>query len=278
MKLKLIPYNLILKNTTIIAIVVASGLFLAATVHGQEADASTSTVPSGQVLISTMAGDVQIMHKGTETWEPAASGATLIEGDTVKTFDDGRVEIEFSTGSSITLKENTTFVIIQVTQSEENPDESTIKTDLAMGRIKAVIERMGHKSSFEVRTPTAVASVRGTVYFMNVLPETGGMLADDSQGAGAVEDLFTEIFVDDGTVDFTNTITDDSYPVDEDEGSASYDDGRVLEPTVVPEDKQSEFKAGFDLPAQKKEEKKEEKKDKKKKEAKKDPAKQTPKK
>lgn len=111
-------------------------------------------------------GTVEIQRAGAGDFSAAAEGQTLREGDVIRTGPDGRAEIEYFDGSITRLDLNTTFRIVALTDDAES-GSTVIEADQASGgTFSRVVELSGSESRFETSTPTAVASVRGTDYFV----------------------------------------------------------------------------------------------------------------
>lgn len=137
-------------------------------------------------------GTVEIQRAGEGGFAAAAEGQTLREGDVVRTGPDGRAEIEYFDGSITRLDFNTTFTIVALTDDAAG-GSTIIEADQASGgSFSRVVELTGSQSRFETSTPTAVASVRGTDYFVLIND-------DDTQIVGVIE----------GLVDVGGTVGDD---------------------------------------------------------------------
>jgi len=113
------------------------------------------------------AQDARVEYVDGEVWvesgsgrEAADFGMPLAEGDLVITGDDGVAVVTVSVGSRIKLRENTVVTI----------DERTTagSVELRQGGIFARVRRAAtdDRRSFAVRTPTVVAGVRGTEFFV----------------------------------------------------------------------------------------------------------------
>ena len=91
------------------------------------------------------------------------SGDTVPLGSVVATSAQSLVDIEFSTRNAIRLSENTTLVF--------NPRNLQTGSELRQGALTLVLKRLALGASganFLVKTPSAVAGVRGTSFFMKV--------------------------------------------------------------------------------------------------------------
>lgn len=93
----------------------------------------------------------------------ASIGDTVPLGALVVTSSRSLIDIEFSARNAIRLSENTTLVF--------NPRNLQTGSELRQGALTLVLKQLfsGEKGEgFLVRTPSAVAGVRGTSFFMKV--------------------------------------------------------------------------------------------------------------
>jgi hypothetical protein len=127
-------------------------------------------------------GTVEIQRAGEGAFAEAAEGQTLREGDVIRTGPDGRAEIEYFDGSITRLDFNTTFTIVALSDDAEDGSTVIEADQTSGGTFSRVVELTGSQSRFETSTPTAVASVRGTDYFVL-------MNDDDTQTVGVIEGL-----------------------------------------------------------------------------------------
>lgn len=125
------------------------GLSLTLLASGGRADAlpgTISLIPNGAVEVRT--GMI---------WRPALA-EDLPAGSEVRTSASSTAELRFSDGSRIQLAPGTSFRI-------EKTDAKEASFSLGMGKIRAAFAGM-FSSRVRIRTPTAVAAVRGTVFEM----------------------------------------------------------------------------------------------------------------
>ena len=130
--------------------------------------------------ISRLIPTVNLQH-GTRV-QLASAGAKVLWGDTVTTDRGGRARITLDDGSILNVGSDSSMRIVQHDAANQRT-----QVQLAYGRLRASAVRLARAgSSFEVRTPTAVAGVVGTDF---VLDFTNGM---------------TSIHVYEGSVNFCN--------------------------------------------------------------------------
>lgn len=136
---------------------------------------STVTVVDGAVLIS---------HAGAE-FTPAREGDVLVAGDTIRTGTGGAAEITYFEGSSVRLEAETE---IRVERLRIEADGGTVIGVMqTLGRTWHVVTKLLSGSSrYEVRTPSSTASVRGTIFAVDVYVDDDGPAATVTTSEGIV--------------------------------------------------------------------------------------------
>ena len=102
-------------------------------------------------------------------WKPAVDGMVILPGDEVKTSTTASVGMLLEEGrvGHIEIKEGSLFRIHKAEIDPKTGDKTTL-LDLASGEVLVHAEKLQGGSRFEVRTPTAIFGVRGTVFEVNV--------------------------------------------------------------------------------------------------------------
>ncbi|MFC1807576.1 FecR domain-containing protein [Candidatus Omnitrophota bacterium] len=120
-------------------------------------------------LITKLSGDVQVYKKGASDWQTAQPRQIIQEGDKLQTQETGKVELRLTNGNTIFLQEKTELII---TKMRYDPNTGSYQNEFESnrGKIKAVIEKLGEESTFEIKTPTSVCGVEGTTMFLNIQP------------------------------------------------------------------------------------------------------------
>ncbi len=116
------------------------------------ANAATLAVLHGQV-------DAQ---KGTADFAPALDGDLLATGDTVRANAAGNAVVTFFDGSTLTVESGAQAKIASLTKTGSGGIQVAIGQTL--GRTWASVQKLGAGSSFQIRTPTATATARGTAF------------------------------------------------------------------------------------------------------------------
>ena len=108
-------------------------------------------------------GRVKIQHPGDDFWILAKRGMVVNDKDKIKTFIDSEVEIVLdSTLKNIVKVEPNTEITLEELKGK--------RLYMSKGKVLLLIEALPPDSSFEIKTPTAVAGVRGS----GILVDTDG--------------------------------------------------------------------------------------------------------
>lgn len=119
-------------------------------------------LPSVNAAIGSVEGGVQYKPAGTPFWIPAPTGQALSARDELKTDSSGAAVIAFSDGTKVKIGPSSSYALDRL-----SPGRVDIR--LSVGVLDAWIKRLKGRR-FAVRTPSAVASVRGTEFRTEVEP------------------------------------------------------------------------------------------------------------
>ena len=221
-------------NTFVSALITLGALFFTCNLcMAEDESADFITQPA---TINKVVGEVECYSKDTNLWQKAAPEIQLTEGDKIKTAIGAKAELILQDDSFIRLKENSTLEIIKA-RKETDTDATQYDLDLRVGEIMLDLQELTKGSEFKVQTPTAVAAVRGTTYYVR----TGTMMVNGE------EKTFVEIYVDEGTVEYENIISGESLIVPEGLGAIVFDDGTIDGPYPMPPERQGEWKSGWEM-------------------------------
>ncbi|HLX02504.1 MAG TPA: FecR domain-containing protein [Trinickia sp.] len=118
---------------------------------------------------------------------PLTNGATLTEGDRLRTGDNGFVTLELADGSHLSLPSNSQLDLHTLQQTALTG--TTVRQfELKRGEVDSEVTHAARKDDrFQIRSPSVVAGVRGTRFRVDY---------DDAQQATAVEVLDGTVGVD----------------------------------------------------------------------------------
>ena len=120
-----------------------------------------TTLPVGSATSAELTGEVQI-HSAQGESVSAQRGATLAAESKIDTAK-GSVLLNLEDGSQVLVKANSHVVLKIPTQGKG------YWLELLLGKISAKVQkRLGNAPSFRMGTPTAVITVRGTRFSVNV--------------------------------------------------------------------------------------------------------------
>ena len=124
---------------------------------------STSFVFSQKVVaaISSLKGAVMVKPFGSRKYIPAYKGQMLKSSEWIKTKDNVFVAIVFLDGSNIKIKQKTE---VQITSYRQTSKELKTTLNLTKGQAWSNVASQGDAGEFTIKTPSAVASVKGTEF------------------------------------------------------------------------------------------------------------------
>ena len=112
--------------------------------------------------ISLPLGRVQVQKGGSGDFKRAMPKMSIQEKDVVKTLAKSRCEITLVGGGKLRIGENSE---LEITEANVKPMEKNFGATLKKGDAwVAAKAAFGEKKNVAVRTPTAVAAIRGTTY------------------------------------------------------------------------------------------------------------------
>lgn len=132
-------------------------------------------------IFTKLSGDVKVTVKGADSAHIARVGEIIGEGDIIETGDKGAVEIKFDNGNGMNLKANTRIIIVKLVIDPKTGEYENI-FESNMGKIRSRIENLKGKSTFEIRTPTAVTGARATIMYTEILPTLTNAYFDGGRG------------------------------------------------------------------------------------------------
>ena len=196
-----------------------------------------SCMYGNKVAVTTkVKGLVEIMPIGKDNFASLKPGTILSDGDKIRTGSSGFTAIIFiDDKSTLKLKENSEVVIT----GQRSARSIAKKINMDVGTVRATVNKQN--SNFVIQTPTSVASVKGTDFWMITDPVDG--------------DLVIGL---EGLVTLTNNETGEEVDVTEGTSGSSTPDGNVsveeTEESSIPEDptdldeQQAEIKIYFEGP------------------------------
>lgn len=120
-------------------------------------------------------GTVLVTHDSST--QPATQDTELITGDSIETKADSQATIILANSSYLRLSENTNIVISQL---NEQGSSWKVTIDQLFGQTWNRVQKLlGQNVDYEVTTPTAVATVRGTAFAVDANSESSKITVED---------------------------------------------------------------------------------------------------
>jgi hypothetical protein len=149
---------------------------------------STTTTSIGKInFLLGKPGEVTIRRANNNAWTTAKLKMEVGRGDQIKTVAESRCEVMLNDGSIIRIGENSLFDFEEsnISQTAKQFDASIKK-----GRIWANVTRSKNRQDkFEVKSPTAVCAIRGTIYRMETDSTTRVAVYDGQVDVGPSQAL-----------------------------------------------------------------------------------------
>ena len=119
-------------------------------------------------VVTKVKGLVELMPTGNKLFSKLKAGTILADGDKIRTGTSGFAAIIFiDDKSTLKLKGNSEAVIT----GQRTAASISKKINIDSGTIRATIKKQN--SSFVIQTPTSVASVKGTDFWLLTDPDKG---------------------------------------------------------------------------------------------------------
>lgn len=112
------------------------------------------------MLVVFATGDVFVTAHGKPE-APAAVGMVVHANDQIRT-EEGTLDLQSSRGAAVRVREYTTLSVAEI--RSKGPTLLSLKR----GIILAKVPKASQSESFEIKTPTAVAGVRGTTFSVSI--------------------------------------------------------------------------------------------------------------
>ena len=174
---------MISKFITVIQSFIIAGALLPLSVAGAD------NAQQQRATIKNIIGQVEVSSTGQAKWRPARVGMSVSMGNDVRTYVESSADLQLESGTVIKIGENTVMTVSKLLQgSGDGPANTGMK--VGTGKIWANVKKLTNaNSTFEVETPTAVASIRGTRLGVSV--DAQGTAVDVYEGLVMVREKST---------------------------------------------------------------------------------------
>jgi len=129
------------------------------------ASVAHAAVEKGTAKVLAVQGSAEISVDGNQ-WKALRRGEALHEGAWIRTSSSSATDLDLGrNGSQLRIMPNSTVALSALTY-EDTGVETVINTqiDLRSGRVIGNVHKLSAASKYEVKSPKAVATVRGTRY------------------------------------------------------------------------------------------------------------------
>lgn len=120
--------------------------------------------------LQPVSGTIQIKKAGTQIWVNTNSRVQIKDGDSVRTGEKSKADLKLKQGHKVALNDKTTLIM-------ESSDPKDTRFSLIIGRVRAFVSKLKGANKFQMKTPVAVASVRGTIFEMEVGEDNASRLS-----------------------------------------------------------------------------------------------------
>jgi len=144
-------------------------------------------IPPQPVEVQFVSGQVHYFLPNQKQAKIVTAGKKLSLGTTIKIFSESSLSLSFADGSTMLISQNSELRLDKLTIHEGKGMVDT-SVSLPRGRVETnVIPFKNEKSRFEIHTPAAVASVRGTQFRVSMNEKTATMHGEVIKGEISVE-------------------------------------------------------------------------------------------
>jgi len=181
-----------------------------------------------KATVVKVAGDVRIKSRASLTWHDAKINEVLGAGDRIETRKNGSIEIKLDNDNVISLKPDTEMTLTKLINNPTTGDYENL-FEASKGKIRAKVEKIKGNSKFEIKTPTVVACVRGTIMYLDIRPR------------------LTIAFFEGGIGTLVNIFSNETENVGDGDSSSADDQGNISQPAPASEEQQSQWESGWDI-------------------------------
>jgi hypothetical protein len=145
-------------------------LFVGAAVLAQPSGPeATLLVWNGQATVTQSRTVLWAIPTHSESVVPTGQTVTVAAGDRIAVHSDSAAQLRLLDGSTVDLFSNT---VVEIGELQTTPETFQFRLDMLAGRVLSrVVSLLDVEDRFEISTPSATASVRGTVFTVQVIDE-----------------------------------------------------------------------------------------------------------
>jgi len=179
-----------------------------------------------RAVIVKLGGGVRVQPQGSPAWHTPVLNEVLNPGDKIETGEDGRIEISFDNGHIMELRGNTQMIIKVLSRDGKTGVYENL-FECKFGKIRAKLQKIKGKSSFQVKTPQAICGVRGTIMYLVISP------------------AMTKAFFEGGEGYLASLVSHVKKIIGEGMTSHVYSDGKIGDVTFTSAEERGEFQSDW---------------------------------
>jgi len=141
----------------------AAGLMLAVLVAMPGRSSAEGGIKASVTFLKGMA---RLQHKGTAQVSNLTLGSPLVEGDSVITLENAKLELKLENGTVIRLGGSSKFTLTTLQRTSSGGIRGLF--NVAKGRLWFTVAKLTGDSELQTQTPSVVAAVKGTVWRADV--------------------------------------------------------------------------------------------------------------
>lgn len=139
-------------------------------------DTVSVAMAKGNARVTLLTGKAYLNREGGPKSKPLKTNDVVLQGDTIQTGKNSRIEILLPDSSYIRFGENTKFLLEAASLNQKDRTRD-ISVRMLLGKVWAKASKLfSGRGRFAISTRTAVAGVRGTVYRMNVSEDSSAVV------------------------------------------------------------------------------------------------------
>jgi anti-sigma factor RsiW len=151
----------------------AAGVLLVVIVFGLLLRPRSGASVGNAAEIAAYTGSVEVQSADDDVWQAADEAGPINVGGGVRTGSDSSVVLSFPDKSKTLLAPHTELSVLAMSLDEKKGDDRVIILEQQSGRTQNYVQPLPSAGSrFEIHTPSATVSVRGTSFTVDV--ETNG--------------------------------------------------------------------------------------------------------
>lgn len=143
------------------------------------------------VAIEELKGKVEVQRAGSGTWTPISAPTTLKDNDVIRTGSSSSAKLRWPNGLTSHLHQNTQLLVNLFENKHPSPSSrhATLFFGAAFFLLKATLPGLNAKDDTKVFTPTALVSIRGTSFSVEVAKGTGTTTVRVTNGTVLVRNI-----------------------------------------------------------------------------------------